>query len=375
MAARGLFMLQSKRSANDMMHPLYTTRVGKWVFTLCSLLLIVLFSLCQNHQSHILVAGAGFAEYSAKPCYWDNGVRTELEDELSGYAYAVTMHNNDIYVAGYIRNKANEEVPCYWKNGKRTELSKPDQLGYAKAIVVSGSDVYVAGYTASAFAFVPCYWKNGTRTDLSSKHNGRPGNATAICIEGQDVYVAGYTNDSLSAGKDASVPCYWKNGIRTDLSKLDSNHYGYAKAIVVANGHCYVAGNTEDESGHATPCIWKNEVRTDLLPSKEKFGSGYINGISISGMDVIVAGTVQDTAGHTIPVYWTNGRYAALPLANEYRDGYVNDVRVAGNETWCSGYIEKAIDDKIPCYWKNGVRIPLHENGQRVAVYGLYVSP
>ena len=122
------------------------------------------------------------------------------------------------------------------------------------------------------------------------------------------------------------------------------------------------------------PCIWKNGVRTDLLSSKENFGSGYINGISISGGDVIVAGRVTDTAGHTIPAYWTNGSYRALPLANDYPDGYVNGICVAGHDSYISGYIEKAIDDKIPCYWKNGERIPLHSKGERVAVYGLYVS-
>jgi hypothetical protein len=60
-----------------------------------------------------------------------------------------------------------------------------------------------------------CYWKNGIRHDLSLGTGAISGYANSIkVIEGKE-YISGYY--SLSNTYNKSIGCYWKNGIRYDI--------------------------------------------------------------------------------------------------------------------------------------------------------------
>jgi hypothetical protein len=59
-------------------------------------------------------------------------------------------------------------------------------------------------------------------TDLAA---GVDSNASSIAVFGGDVYVAGDYNDTST-----QTACYWKNGVRTDLSTTGNSA---ARAIVV----------------------------------------------------------------------------------------------------------------------------------------------
>jgi|TARA_Y100000031_G_C8215805_1_gene383262 hypothetical protein len=60
----------------------------------------------------------------------------------------------------------------------------------------------------------------------------------------QVVYAAGYTTNS----SDIEVPCYWIDGIRTDLSVLDSTRTGRSISIYISGTDIYVAGYTRNSS-------------------------------------------------------------------------------------------------------------------------------
>src|SRR4026209_385590 len=172
-----------------------------------NLLLVVLvigFCSCQKEISHEIASTevdvyvAGFEEsglgYVAK--YWKNGQAVSLTDGTTdAAASSIFVSGNDIYVCGSIDGNA-----VYWKNGNPVTLGD----GNATSIAVSENDVYVAGWLRQtpAEGIRACYWKNGnitllaynTRTDnywdnypISSKYSL----ANSIFISGSDVYIAG----------------------------------------------------------------------------------------------------------------------------------------------------------------------------------------
>lgn len=241
----------------------------------------------------IYVAGE---DQAGKPCYWKNGIRAELpisSSSLVGVARSIFVSGTDIYVAGHTSNPSafpgypRPYTPCYWKNGVRTDLSPI--LGTTSSIFVSGTDIYIAGDSLTSNYHTPGYWENGQRINLSSG-----GDATSIFVSGTDVYVAGY---------QASKPCYWKNGLRTDLP----GSAGYpAMSIFVSGGEVYVAGNSYDTSSNTQmPCYWKNDARIDLSYSSD---GGIATSIFVSGTDVFVAGGSNDFSRTGIPCYWKNGQ-------------------------------------------------------------------
>jgi len=53
--------------------------------------------------------------------------------------------------------------------------------------------VYIAGnYTDSSGNRIACYWKNGIRTDLTTSEISSFASASVIAIQGADVYAAGF---------------------------------------------------------------------------------------------------------------------------------------------------------------------------------------
>ena len=104
--------------------------------------------------------------------------------------------------------------------------------GWGNSIQVSGSDVYVGGVTANgSCVLIPCYWKNGKRTDLSMIDPALDGWVNSIFVLGRDVFAAGHNGFDPNLGAFSPIPCYWKNGVRTDLP---SGTYPGAFATAIA---------------------------------------------------------------------------------------------------------------------------------------------
>jgi hypothetical protein len=219
------------------------------------------------------------------PCYWKNGIRIDLPcSRARGFATSISVSPAGVYVSGY-----NWGAFGYWGNGSWTPLFGSDQGGALDSIAVSGSDVYAAGWTDSKETQnVPSYWKNGVRNNLIVLAPPRSGRANAVFAAGGSVYVAGWTKSDLII----AVPCYWKNGVRTDLSVLAPNDptldLSSANSIQALGSNVYVAGETYYmEFGpytrwHAMPCYWKNGVRTDLSIPSQTHMMGYGRSIFVT---------------------------------------------------------------------------------------------
>ena len=132
----------------------------------------------------------------------------------------------------------------YWKNGKVVFTDTGNSVAYA--IFIHKGDVYIAGQLftdpkhTTAFA---CYWKNGVRTDLSVGAMAR-----SIYVTDEAVYVAGTLNGQA---------VYWRNGELVSLT--NTANFSIANSIYVREPNVHVCGHQE---GH--PAYWKNGERQTI---------------------------------------------------------------------------------------------------------------
>jgi hypothetical protein len=176
----------------------------------------------------------------------------------------------DVYISGFSMTTPGSPpndgllTPCYWVNGTLHSLSRfsTSYKGLGQSIFLSGEDVYVGGWvTNSASSSIPCYWKNGDRTDITDVLNPSYYNeALSIHVSGTDVYMAGRTHDM----SNNMVACYWLNGVRTDLTDVPGDTVSSDTIDIAVHGtDVYIAGVTFNGDSNV-PCFWKNGVRTDL---------------------------------------------------------------------------------------------------------------
>ena len=318
-------------------------------------------------ETIVHIAGWGDASNGAFPCYWQDKQKTDLSVCLypgpvkaEGYAHSVFVSGKNVYVAGFI-SCHGKRIACYWKNGARTELKHRAGSAYANSIFISEKIIYVAGRIEFQDRAIPCYWKNGVYTELSLSSPNVSAMANAIFVSGSDVYIAGTYNIEVGMNPKTEVPCYWKNGERTNLSVLDPTHDGYGNSIFVSEGNVYVAGYVVDGTNAAVPCYWLNGARTDL--SRLIVYSGWANSIHVSGSDVYIGGVTQSESCELVPCYWKNGTRTDLSVVSPGKGGWVNCLFVLGSNVFAAGYSgfdpNQGADFAVPCYWKNGVRTDL----------------
>jgi len=257
-----------------------------------------------------------------------------------------TIVGRDIYIVGESYNSNGEWTSCYWKNGERFELPG----GYlATDITVVNGVVYTSGSADQA-----CYWVNQERFDLP----GNGGEAEAIAVDGDDIYVAGWYNNGS---------CYWKNGVRIDLTV---NRDSQAFAIGVRNnGSVYIGGYYMNNHHYYISCFWKDGNNRTNLPIPNG-GDGEVYDIAFEDGNMrYYAGYVLKTsgfAGYTPTAsYWRHTTRNDLPLGGSTNDIYgatgygitINDgdVYVAGYTDWFEDVNDTLnTGGTLPQYWKNG---------------------
>lgn len=149
--------------------------------------------------------------------YWKNGQLMFRESEAS-YASSITVHDNNVYMAGAIYNSMTTSIACYWKNGQRVDLTDGNSSAIVSSIYVTDKAVFVAGVNNNQAV----YWKNGEMIQLT---NGTiPSGANSIFVKGNDVYVA---------GAEQGFPAYWKNESRQSIENDDKP--GQIRFIVVGS--------------------------------------------------------------------------------------------------------------------------------------------
>jgi hypothetical protein len=175
----------------------------------------------------------------------------------SSEALAITVQNGTMLVSGYQGDTVGNYYAFLW-SGKSTaslagtELPMPnattatDLLGFAFGIALDNDQQYIAGFYKikiddSSSAFRGALWRGTSDPVLYAPADGNDAAAFSVVIYDGDVYVAGNIEKPTSDNSSVYVqPCYWKNGIRMELSVpteagTDASYYWGigAHAIVV----------------------------------------------------------------------------------------------------------------------------------------------
>ncbi len=128
-------------------------------------------------NEEVIAAG----KYDGKPCLWRNGERTLLDTQRYGEVKAIGLMNGKLYLVGELYETQTNFRAFIWMEGKMTFLN--DYKGYASDIASSGKDIHISGMDSEK----PCYWKNGLKIELSSHF----GQVYGIEVIGNDVFVGG----------------------------------------------------------------------------------------------------------------------------------------------------------------------------------------
>ena len=254
------------------------------------------------------------------PALWINGIKTELdapnndEDWGGATAYAIAIHDDDIYISGnYASKKADfggVSSACYWivnnnnPQGKLYPLENgvsSDAYGIA---ILNGQPISV-GWYQKEHKIMPAKWVGNKRSNLDGKNDGE---AMDIVVDGENYYISGWTDNKRQATH--YYPTVWKNNQssrktlkegklrRNEVSSNDRE--AYASSIIAKNGNIYATGYTYFDYSVTSASYWTIDF-SENNPVNEitEFNGGEMKDLVISeNGDIITVGSGE---------LWING--------------------------------------------------------------------
>lgn len=204
----------------------------------------------------------GSLSNDGKIFYYKNNSIVNMANDSIGTISSVALHDGQPFFAGYLGKITQSETglvlrpitPFIWDGGSSMVLlSLPEQVSHFAGIstisMVGTNEFYIGGLCG-----FPMYWHNHDPIVLDNRY----GEVWQVIKSGADIYAVGLINkyNSNSTGHTA---CYWKNG---DLYELEDNAQAYG--IFVDGDNIYVTGSVGRVPSNYRPCYWKNGIRTDL---------------------------------------------------------------------------------------------------------------
>ena len=141
---------------------------------------------------------------------WKNGVPTKLTGgQIVSSGNDIAVSGSDVYICGYtIANSSSASAAVYWKNGV---LNPIRSNAHALAITINNNNVYIAGLV---------YYPDGTNQAVSWKNNAATATvygplntleAQGIAVSGSDTYVLAQQSGSVGESTQSNI-YYYKNG-------------------------------------------------------------------------------------------------------------------------------------------------------------------
>jgi uncharacterized membrane protein len=308
----------------------------------------------------------------SKPCYWVNGVRTDLVVPAgkSGYARNIAVSGNKVYVCGEYYEQTGTYMPtaCYWVNGVRTDMQGVNDVTFyeTREIAVVGDTVYVAGqyrYGTNNNTRRACFWINGAGNSLPTSPTGRNSDTIGIYVEGTTVYILG-----VHGPTDDTRVCYWGvdgvlEGTASGACDLPSgsgsdNHYSTPGAMVKTPDtiSIYLPGDVKI-SNVQRACYWRNGNRTDLpVPSGTTFSVNY--SMTTAGTTIYAAGRYE-TGSKQTACYWKDGTTRTDLTVAGSTITRAGDIAVLGTNVYVAGSYGNSLENRKACYWANGNKTDL----------------
>lgn len=230
---------------------------------------------------------------------------------------------------------------------KKDDDKAPPSGGGGNSTGGSGS-IHIVGYDQPGSYLQACYWKDGVRTNLSDGSSDAVANAVAVTDD--HVYVAGYQDFE---GSVLNIPVLWVDGVVQPLS-VASGPFDAATGVAAYGSDVHVVGRRRHPvSGNDVAVHWYNGGEQALTDGST---DAVATGVFADASGVYVSGEYDGKA-----VYWhngilvelTDGTYSAAASDIEVENGV---VYVCGGEVDDSGYLGA-------CIWVDGVKSTLTLNG------------
>lgn len=211
-----------------------------------------------------------------------------------------------------------------------------------------GGSIHIVGYDQPGSYLQACYWKDGVRTNLSDGSSDAVANAIAVTDD--HVYVAGSQD---FPGSVLNVPVLWVDGTVQPLS-VASGPFDAAMGVAVYNDAVHVVGRRRHAvSGNDVAVYWYNGAEQALTDGS---ADAVATGVFADASGVYVSGEMDGKA-----VYWHDG--ALVELTDGTHSAAASDIEVENGVVYvCGG---EANDSGIvdACSWTNGTKSTLTLNG------------
>lgn len=250
-------------------------------------------------------------------------------------ARAIAVDGAVVYAGGWhVQVIGHTAKPCYWANGNLTILKALDELGGGGVWAITSNvpgrlgSIFMVGSSESPSGYSePCYWGHagnvaweGISKAHAFSHKGYGGAAYDVTRTESQIVACGFVDDA--EGKNIS--CYWSGGERIALDMGDGINGHASKVVAASGGEVYVFGtyytlpdNNEDPP-KTVPCVWKNGVRTDL-PMPAGWAGDAAGIITTPTSGAVFDGDVYAAKGNGGALcYWKNGEYV------EYEEAFAN---------------------------------------------------
>jgi hypothetical protein len=251
--------------------------------------------------------------------YWKNGTWKELnlaEQSTRLRVGEITVSGSDVFVSAS-RYLSAGWTAGYWKNDEWIAIERPDAAtaSYATSITLSDNKVYIAGSYDGANGGIPTIWTGTTKTtEAPPLVSGKLAIINSLYVSGGAVYAAGYAVNKSSI----RTPGYWKDGVWTALTPLDTRRDAEVSSFMIAENVVYAAGYSGNEAGKNIPGYWKDGVFQQLtVPSSKATFAGATSIISMNGK--IYTGGFYQEASTVSTGYWLDGSWNGLPSLDAVR--------------------------------------------------------
>lgn len=230
---------------------------------------------------------------------------------------------------------------------KKDDDTAPPSGGGGPTPAGSGS-IYITGFDRPGSYSQACYWKDGVRTDLTDGSSDAVANA--IAVTDAHVYVAGFKD---YAGSVLNVPTLWVDGTAQPLSPASGPHDA-ATGVAVFNGSAHVVGSRRHpDTGEDVAMYW-HEGSVQALSNG--MSDAMAIGVFVDASGVYIAGEMDGKA-----VCWHDG------VLEELTDGTTSaaafDIQVENGVVYVCGAEENEEGILQACLWVNGVKSMLTLNG------------
>ncbi|MEZ4791886.1 MAG: hypothetical protein R2811_17940 [Flavobacteriales bacterium] len=232
--------------------------------------------------------------------------------------------------------------------GCKKDEDDPAPSGGGGGPTGGNASIHIVGYDIPSSYLQACYWKDGVRTNLSDGSSDAVANAIAVTDD--HVYVVGYMD---FAGSVLNIPVLWVDGTVQPLATA-SGPFDAAVGVDVYNGEVHVVGSRRHPvSGNDVATYWHNGAEQALTDGSS---DAVATGVSVDATGVYVSGEMDGKA-----VYWHDG--VQVELTDGTHSAAATDIEVENGVVYVCGGEENDSGILQACTWTNGTKSTLTLNG------------